>query len=366
MSTPRICIVKTSSMGDVIHALPVVSDIRRALPDARVDWVVEESFADLPRLHAGVARVLPVALRRWRKSPFAARTRGEFRAFRAQAAAQGRYDLVLDLQGLYKSALIACAVPGPRAGFSLRCAREPLAALCYARRYDVDMKAHAIERLRQLAAQALGYRLDGLPQFGIDGVDDHEGATAPAVASTVAPNAATKVAPNVAPGVAPGVAPKVAPNVAPNVEQGRYVVLLHATSRAEKLWPNAHWRALIGRLAQQGYECVLPWGSEAERQQAQAIAQGLSSARVAPRMNLRQCAALLAGAQAVVGVDTGLTHLAAALDRPTISIFGATEAWRFGPYWSARALNLGGPGQWPDAGQVSGRLLELLAPEHAT
>jgi heptosyltransferase I len=321
MSAPRICLIKTSSMGDVIHALPVVSDIKQALPGARIDWVVEEAFADLPRLHAGVDRTLPVAIRRWRKSLTAAQTRLQIRQFRAELRARGRYDTVLDLQGLYKSALIACAATGPRVGFSFRCTREPLAALVYARRYSVDMKAHAIERLRQLAAQAFRYPLVGLPRFHIaaDGADQIVTAPRP------------------------------------------YVVLLHATSRAEKLWPIACWQELIVQLTGCGYGCVLPWGSDAEREQAVTLASITpATAVVPPRLTLKQCAALLAGADAVVGVDTGLTHLAAALDRPTISIFGATQAWRFGPYWSKMAVNLGGQGKWPTSAEVLTPLLSLL------
>ena len=322
MNAPRICLIKTSSMGDVIHALPVVSDIKQALPAARIDWVVEEAFADLPALHAGVDRTLPVALRRWRKSLSAAQTWRQIRQFRAELRSRGRYDTVLDLQGLYKSALIACAATGPRVGFSFRCTREPLAALTYARRYSVDMKVHAIERLRQLAAQAFGYSLVGLPRFQI---------TAPPADAHVP--ACT----------------------------GPYLVLLHATSRAEKLWPTMRWQELIIALVERGYRCVLPWGNDAEREQAMSLAATRSAACVVPvRLTLKQCTALLAGADAVVGVDTGLTHLAAALERPTISIFGATEAWRFGPYWSQQAVNLGGQGQWPTSAQVLAPLLELL------
>ncbi|MFT3802283.1 MAG: lipopolysaccharide heptosyltransferase I [Burkholderiaceae bacterium] len=314
----RLALVKTSSMGDVIHALPVVSDIRQALPGAEIDWIVEEGFADLPRLHPGVRRVLPVAIRRWRKSWLAADTRAQIRQAKAAIAAQP-YDLVLDLQGLLKSAWIASWARGVRVGFSRRCAREPLAALTYARRYDVDMHAHAIERLRQLAGQACGYPVSGLPRFDL------------------AP---------------PG--PRVAAAPA-----GRYVVLLHATSRVDKQWPLADWQALAGRLGDRGLAVALPWGSDEERAQAERIAASAPGAVVLPRLSLADCACLLRDAQAVVGVDTGLTHLAAALDRPTVALFAATPAWRFGPYWTPRAVSLGEPGQWPSVAQVLDGLDEV-------
>ncbi|HQP68292.1 MAG TPA: lipopolysaccharide heptosyltransferase I, partial [Quisquiliibacterium sp.] len=128
----RLLIVKTSSMGDVIHALPVVTDLVRAVPQVRVDWVVEEGFADLPRLHAAVGEVIPVAVRRWRRTLLQARTWREIGAARARLRA-ARYDLVLDLQGLVKSAWVARWAGAPIAGFDRSCVREPLAAFAYRR-----------------------------------------------------------------------------------------------------------------------------------------------------------------------------------------------------------------------------------------
>lgn len=303
----RIALIKTSSMGDVIHTFPVVSDMVRALPGVDIDWVVEESLADLPELHPAVRTVTRVAVRRWRRTPLAAGTRTEIRAVRRELARE-RFDLVLDLQGLLKSAWIARWAEGPRAGFSWRCAREPLASLSYGRRFDVDMGAHAIERGRQLAAQACGYELIGLPRFGLSVPGERLDCVPP----------------------------------------GDYAVLLHATSREEKRWPADHWRTLIDGLAARRVTPLLPWGSDAERAQAEALCAGRPSARVLPRLGLAQCAILLRDAAAVVGVDTGLTHLSAALERPTVALFAATPAWRFGPYWTDRAVSLGSPGVWPD------------------
>lgn len=311
----HIGIVKTSSMGDVIHALPVLSDLKKAHPGVRVDWVVESSFAEIPGWHPAVSRVIPVSVRRWRRQLTSPRTWREMRGFRSELQRIRPYDLVLDLQGLYKSAALTLMMYGPRAGFSWSCAREPLASLAYTKTYSVDMKAHAIERLRQLAGAALGYSVQGLPQFefALDAAD-------PA---------------------------------------GAYLVLLQATSRDEKRWPVEQWRALIAGLARRGLRTVLPWAGERERTQALEIASVSSLSQVPGAvMSLTECARLLRGACAVVGVDTGLTHLAAALGRPTVSVFGATEAWRFGPYWSDSAINLGKPGHWPLAREV----LDALAP----
>lgn len=315
----RIALIKTSSMGDVIHALPVVSDLQAVQPGIVIDWIVEESFADLPRLHPGVAGVVPVAIRRWRHDWFSAACRAERKQVRDRLAA-ARYDLVLDLQGLVKSALLARWAPGPRAGFSYRCAREPIAAFFYHRRYDVDMSRHAIERLRELAGAAVGARFDSSPVFGLrPPTPDEAGLVRPA-----------------------GDQP--------------YAVLLHATSRAEKLWPDACWGTLIDMLAASGLVPVLPWGGQAERAAAQRLAEAHPQAVVAPRMSLAQCAALLASARSVVGVDTGLTHLASALDVPTVALFAATPAWRFGPYWTERAVGLGEAGRWPEPDAVMAAL----------
>lgn len=306
----NLALIKTTSMGDVIHALPVVTDIVRAIPGARIDWVVEESFAELPALHPSVNAVIPVAIRRWRKSLFDAGTRREIVSVRARLR-EARYDLALDLQGLVKSAWVARMTGAPIAGFSRRCAREPLAALAYRRRFDVDPSLHAIERLRSLAAQALGYRVDGLPVFSLSPPEEP----------------------------------------VPGLPERPYALLLHATSRAEKQWPDENWRALIARLAQQGLVAALPWGSPAERTRAESLAGAAASALrpvVLPRLSLRQCAAAIARAELVVGVDTGLTHLSAALDAPTVALFAATPAWRFGPYWTPRAESLGEDGRWPD------------------
>ncbi|RPH60228.1 MAG: lipopolysaccharide heptosyltransferase I, partial [Burkholderiales bacterium] len=228
-SALAVALVKTSSLGDVIHALPVVTDILAAYPGAIVDWVVEEPFAELPALHPGVATIHRVAMRRWRNSPLSLSTRTEWSRFRVAFRAR-RYDLILDLQGLLKSVFLAMQGRGPRAGFDQASAREPLASLFYHRRFRVEQRQHAIRALRALAAQALVYRIDDLPRFGL--------ATPPLDRLARMPGGA--------------------------LEPGS-IVLLHMTARAEKQWPVERWRALAQRLDACSSQVVVPWGNDAER-----------------------------------------------------------------------------------------------------
>ena len=315
----RILLVKTSSLGDVIHNLPVVSDIGRYFPAATVDWCVEESFASIPRLHPRVGDVIPVAVRRWRKSPFAARTWREVRAVRARLRA-ANYDAVIDTQGLVKSALIARWAGRPVAGYDSRSAREPLAARAYARHFAVARDLHAVERNRRLAAAALDYSLSFPLDYGICA----EPATADWLPSRP------------------------------------YVVLLTATSRDDKLWPEAHWVDLGQRLQRHGFHAVLPWGSPLERERALRLAGAIPGAVAAPPLRIPELAELLAGARAVVGVDTGLTHLATALAVPTVALYTATEPGLTGVLGSGFFRNLGGKGQLPAVDTVLETLRSVL------
>lgn len=312
-------------MGDVIHALPVVTDILRAHPGATIDWVVEPPFAPLARLHPGVNEILPVALRRWRREMRLPETRLAFKQARAQMSAR-HYDLILDMQGLLKSAWVACWMHGPRAGYARGCARESLASWVYQRRFSVDMNAHAIEKMRSLASQALEYAVSGLPEFKL----------------SVPPRSGLS-------------------EVLPTLPD-QYWVFLHATSRAEKLWPARESVAFLQHAAKRHQPVLLPWGSQSEQAAATELARQAGHGDVLPALDLHQCAILLGHANGVVGVDTGLTHLAAALDVPTVALFAATESWRYGPYWTDRAVSMGEAGQWPQADAVLARLLEITAP----
>ncbi|MGE6660548.1 lipopolysaccharide heptosyltransferase I [Stutzerimonas zhaodongensis] len=302
----RVLLVKTSSLGDVIHTLPALTDAQRAIPGIQFDWVVEEGFAEIPAWHPAVAQVIPVAIRRWRKHPLQTLRSGEWRRFKARLR-ETRYDLVIDAQGLLKSAWLTRYVKAPVAGFDRDSIREPLASRFYDRCYAVPRDQHALERVRQLFAQALGYSIpDLIADYGLD-------------RSQLA---------------TPGEQP--------------YLLFLHGTTWPSKHWPEAYWRQLAERMSEFGWAIRLPWGNAEEKARAERIAQGLPSASVLPRLNLGGVAKVVAGARACVAVDTGLGHLAAALDVPSISLYGPTLPGRVGAYGRSQ-VHLCAPG--PNAGK---------------
>jgi len=316
-----ILVVRPSSLGDIVHALALVADIHAHRPALAVDWVAEEAFVPLVALHPGVRRAVPVALRRWRRHPLAVATWREIAAFRRDLR-RDDYTAVLDLQEQLKGALVARAARGPRHGPDRASIREPLATLLHDVHHAVDPDQHLIDRCRQLAASALGYRIDGPPRFGL-----------------VAPiPAAGQVMPD-----------------------RPYLIFLHATSRADKLWPEASWRELIATFARAGFSILLPWGTDPERARSERLADGETAARVPPWQTLGELAGLMARAELVVGVDTGLVHLAAALGTPTVSVFVATDARLAGvERASPAARDLGGIGRVPTLDEVVDAARELM------
>lgn len=283
----KILIVKTSSLGDLIHMLPALSDAQQAVPGLQVNWLAEAPFADIPRWHPAVQQVIAIAMRRWRRAWRSRQTWQEVAAARAQLRAQP-YDAVIDSQGLLKSALWSVQARGPRIGYDRRSAREPLAAWGYQRHCHVPRGQHAIVRNRQLLALALGYALpDGGPDYGLQGLAQRLPALDIALPA-------------------------------------RSVLGLHGTSREDKLWPTERWIALAQSLQAQGRHLLLPWGNEAEQTRAHAIAAHSPAAQVLPRLGLNALAQVIAAADAVVGVDTGLLHLAAALGKPGLALYTAT------------------------------------------
>jgi len=317
----RILLVKTSSMGDIVHALPIVADIHAACPGAEVQWLVEEAYSALPRLHPGIARVITVAFRRWRSNLFSRDTWREIGAYRHEL--REPHDFVIDAQGLTKSALLALPARGLRCGYAWGSGRDDFATLFYQRRVEVSLGIHAVERNRQLAAESIGYALPQRVDYGI---------RPPPLADL----------------------PELG-----ELQVGPYAVLLHATSRPEKLWPEERWAALGARLEQRGVRSLLPWGGEEERLRSVRLATAIPGALVTPRLPLRALAALLGNAAFVVGVDTGLTHLAVALGRPTVGLYCATEPGLNGVYGSASAVNLGGMGTPPAADRVLETLVRI-------
>ncbi|HMW16640.1 MAG TPA: lipopolysaccharide heptosyltransferase I [Accumulibacter sp.] len=314
----RILLIKTTSLGDVIHNLPVISDLRASLPASRIDWCVEETFAEIPRLHPAVEQVIPVAIRRWRKTLAARATWREIIAFRRRIAAVA-YDCVLDTQGLLKSALIARLARGRRCGYAAEAAREPWAARCYDATFVIPRNVHAVLRNRWLAAAAFDYPVDLPLDYGLSAAASAAAASAPAGAGDRA---------------------------------GPVAVLLTATSREDKLWDERCWCALALALVERGLMPVLPAGTAVERQRAERIVNAVPGTRVAPPLSLTELAALLAGARVVVGVDTGLVHLAAALRVPVVALFTATDPELTGVLGAGFCRNLGGKGQAPTVAEV--------------
>jgi heptosyltransferase-1 len=307
----RILLVKTSSLGDVIHNLPVLSDLRHAFPEARIDWCVEDAFADIPRLHPALDRVIPVAVRRWRKTLGQRATWQEMRAFRTALTATA-YDAILDTQGLIKSALIARLAHGHRYGYAAEVAREPLAARFYDETFVIPPNAHAVERNRWLAAAAFDYPVDLPLAYGI---------SPPAL------------------------------NFPWQGDQP-HVVMFTASSRDDKLWDEAHWITVAGALLARGLSPLLTSGNARERERAVRIAAAVPGAIVAPPLSLRELAALIGTARLAIGVDTGLAHLAAALGVPTIALYVSTEPALTGVYGEGFIRNLGRPGQPPSSQTV--------------
>ncbi len=292
----KVLLIKTSSMGDVIHTLPALTDAKAMIKDISFDWVVEDSFKEIPRWHSAVDRVLPVNLRYWIRNPVKTLTNDLWRSFRQDLKEQ-HYDLVIDVQGLVKSAFITRMVKAPRHGLGIGSAREWLATFLYNHRYDVSWEHHAVSRVRKLFAQIFNYQEpSSLPNYGID-------LSALPLFSC----------------------------------EEEYMVLLHGTTWETKHWPSNNWVELAKCMTDEGYKVLIPWGNDTEKLRAEKIASVAPlKINVLPKSNISQLAAIFANAAAIVAVDTGLGHLACALHRPTVSVYGPTSAKLTGTF---------GPGQ---------------------
>jgi heptosyltransferase-1 len=319
----KILIVRVSSLGDVVHNMPAIADIRRRYPGVQIDWLVEESFAGLVELVHGVRRAIPFSLRRWRKRLLSASNWREIRAFRRALAAE-KYDLVIDCQGLLKTAWVASWAHGPLVGLGNRtdgAGYEWPARFFYDRAIRIEPRTHVVERTRQLVAAAI----DAPPPEPTDDIDF---------------------------GIDTGRASLALANVGLNLPVP-YVVFVHATSRDDKQWPAANWVELGQALVRRGMSLVLPWGSDAERDTSERLAREFGQAAVVPpKLSLPAVVGLIDGAAATVGVDTGLVHIAAALKRPTVELYNFATAWRTGGYWSPNVVNLGTAGKPPTLSDV--------------
>lgn len=304
----RVLVVKLSSLGDVVHAMPAVQDLRAELAGVQIDWVVERAFAPLVDRCEGVGQVIPCELRRWRKAPFSAQTRAEWRAFKAQLQAQA-YDAVLDLQGLTKSALVSWLARTTPQGHRFAMDNQTEGSGYEApTRWVADVAiplephVHAVQRARLLCAAAFGYTATGPDRYGLV---PGAGAATPPVTKGHGSNTFSPRKPCVA--------------------------LVHGSSRADKQWPLAHWMELGRRLNHSGFAVALAHGNAAEKTSSEAIAAQLGDAWVWPSMGLDALTDTMAHCAGVVGVDSGLSHIAVALGLPHVQIYNFDTAWRTGP-----------------------------------
>lgn len=273
-----------SSLGDVIHTLPAVTELISAYPDAAIDWVVEEAFEDIPRLHPGLREVIPVAIRRWRKNWFTHIS--EVLAFKRRLRLEN-YDVIIDAQGLLKSALVASLARGKRYGLDQTSSREPIASRFYDHGIEVARDLHAVQRTRFLFAQAFQYQVDGTANYGLQ-VAEHTQTRPPRL------------------------------------------MFLHGTTWDSKHWPDEYWLGLGQRCEKEGYQVVLPYLTEQEQARAESLASTLNNALLLPPGSLSSMASAMSQCAGVVSVDSGLGHLATALNIPTVGIFGATDPSRTG------------------------------------
>jgi heptosyltransferase I len=322
----NILLVRVSSLGDVLHNLPIVADIHRHYPDARVDWVVEEGYVSLVKLNPHVRKVIPFALRRWRKGLADGAVRAELRGFFRDLRAE-QYDYVFDTQGLIKTGIVmACARTRPggqkvgMANGTEDSGYEGVSRIFHSRSIPVAPRTHAVARGRQVVAAALGYAVDTPPDFGL-----------PAPAGSARPDW---------------------------MPAGDYAVFFHGTARAAKKWPAAHWIALGQALAPM--TILLPWGSPREKEEAERLAAALPNARVLPKLSMMDAVELARHAALAVGVDTGLTHIAAAFVRPTVEIYADSPRWKTEGNWSPRIVNLGDTGAAPSVDEVVAAARRLL------
>lgn len=301
----RVLVIKLTSMGDVIHTLPALTDAKKAIPDIEFDFVVEESFQEIPAWHPTVKDVIPVATRRWRKSLIASRRQimSAVKHLRGQ-----RYDVIIDAQGLLKSAFIGSLAKGQRHGYNTQSIREPLATRLYQHSHSIDQALHAITRIRLLFAQSLGYfKILNAKQFSAEQQCDFFKKLDYGLFQD-----------NIV----------VKKDELFNYEES-YVIFLHGTTWRAKEWPTENWSELAKKLSK-SHKVLLPWGNDMEYRRASEIANSTPGVEVLPKLTLSSLAHLIFNATAIVAVDTGLGHLSAALSKPTLSIYGPTDTQLIG------------------------------------
>jgi len=339
-ASPKILLVKLSSLGDVLHNLPIVWDIRARLPDAQIDWVVEEGYVHLlkPLLSRegfrGIDRIIPFGLRRWQKSLLSSKTWQEFFAFK-QELQEINYDYIIETQGLLKSALVcglaqknSHAVIAGLANATQYSGYEPIAKIFYSQRVQIPLQCHAVDRSRYVACSALNWPpIDRAEKAQFYPVD-HLGVAEPKQAIGL---------------------------------QEPYILFFHSTAREAKRWSNAYWIELGKKLSLLGHQIVLPWGSATEKAMSHELAAQIPGALVPNAFSIEEAFLMINNSSLVVGVDTGLTHLSAVLNQPTVEIYCDSPRWKTEGYWSEKIRNVGDIQAPPTVDEVIGASLELLS-----
>ena len=344
-ANPKILLVKLSSLGDVLHNLPIVWDLRARLPHAQIDWVVEEGYVHLlePLLSKnginsinGLDRIIPFGLRRWKKNLFKLSTWQQFFAFRKELQ-EVTYDIVIETQGLLKSAIVCSlahktsnAVIAGLANATEFSGYEPIARFFYNQSVQVPTQCHAVDRSRWVMSSALDWPLldrADAPQFYPKAYLDYLNQNSDSVFDGL---------------------------------KKPYILCFHSTARQAKRWPNERWVAFAKELTGKGYQVVFPWGSTAEKAVSIAIADQVPGAIVPNAFSIEEAFSVIADAALTVGVDTGLTHLAAVLGKPTVEIYCDSPRWKTEGYWSNKIRNVGDIQAPPTAAEVIAASLSLL------
>ncbi|WP_158900159.1 lipopolysaccharide heptosyltransferase I [Burkholderia sp. L27(2015)] len=309
----RILVVMVTSMGDIVHAQPIVSDLHRAFPGIKIDWAADAAFVDILRWNPLIDRVICAPLRRFKKT----RDPADLKAIVSTIIwlRRVKYDAVLDLHGVYKSAIISSLARARlRYGYRTDELGEPGAAFAYNRRFAPREDISVVDRLRRTVSEALGYALNERPEFNLH---IPEPAFVPLAAG-----------------------------------QAQLALLFHATSKSEKKWPAGHWREIAQSLSVWGMTPLLPWGNESEKGEARAIAQEVEGVVILPRLSIEEVAHYIKRSAVVIGTDTGFAHLASALGVPTVMVFTATARRQFGVNVPGVSLSVGDSGQPPSIDEV--------------
>ncbi len=317
----RILIIKTSSLGDIIHCLPVINDIKYFVPESSIDWLVEESFADIPRLHPNINSIITISLRSWKKNLRKKITWvGLYNSIKA--IRQNHYDIVIDFQGLLKSAFFTLFTHGDIHGFHKNSIREGVASYFYKHTHTVSKHIHAVVRNRELASKCFEYDL--LDQPASFGLEIH--------------------------------------NIKNFNLSERYVVLIHGSSKKTKQWPIDYWQKIIQFFNTLGLRVLLPWGSLEEYEAAKILRKTSTNSLVLPKMNISDLANIISGAKCVIGVDSGLTHLANAICIPTIGLYMNSNPYLNGVYPNLKvpSVNIGELGIVPSVESIISQIETII------